>query len=419
VAACDRLTQRLMISRGVRFRTLAIALLALAPTGAVAQSGDPGAPPPTVRLRLGPLFLNPTIGLTGAGVDDNVFNDPDQVAKSDYTATLSPATDLWLRFGPTWINGTVKEDLVYYQKYASERSANGSVRVNWLIPLNRLTLNPGISYLNTRARPGFEIDTRAQRSEIDYNGSIELRVASKTFVGVRGDRRTTTFDENATYLGRSLQDSLNRTVTNTGLTVRHQATPLTSITFDVSRALDRFEFSPVRDADSTQISGGVKFDPAALIKGAATFGYRDFKPASGAVPGYQGSTAAVDLSYVALGTTKLTVTASRDVQYSFDINQPYYLQTGVTGSIGQQIYGPLDVVARIGAQRLDYRSSAGAAVALANRVDRIRLYGAGIGYHLGRDMRLGFNVDQQQRTSPIDARQYTGLVYGFAVTYGS
>jgi hypothetical protein len=408
-----------MISRGVRFRTLAIALLALAPTGVFAQSGDPGAPPSTVRMRLGPLYLNPSIGLTGAGVDDNVFNEPDQVAKSDYTATLSPATDLWLRFGPSWINGTVREDLIYYQKYASERSANGSFRVNWLIPLNRLTLNPGISYLATRARPGFEIDTRAQRSEIDYNGTIELRVASKTFVGVRGDRRMTTFDENARYLGSSLENDLNRTVTSTGLTIRHQATPLTSITFDVSRVLDRFEFLPARDGDSTQISGGVKFDPAALIKGAATFGYRDFKPASGAVPGYQGSTAAVDLSYVALGTTKLTVTASRDVQYSFDINQPYYVQTGVTGSIGQQIFGPLDVVARIGAQRLDYRNREGTVVLVANRVDHIRIYGAGIGYHLGRDMRVGFNVDQQKRTSPLDARQYSGVVYGFAITYGS
>jgi hypothetical protein len=136
------------------------------------------------------------------------------------------------------------------------------------------------------------------------------------------------------------------------------------------------------------------------------------------VPAYQGTTAAVDLSYVALGTTRLSVTAARDVQYSFDINQPYYLQTGVTASIAQQIFGPLDVVGRIGAQRLDYRSRAGAVVTSADRVDHITIYGLGIGYHVG-DMRVGFNVDQQQRMSPLDARQYKGLVYGFAVTYGS
>src|SRR3977135_3539517 len=102
---CGRLTPTFMIRCGVRvFRTVVLALFALAPVGVFAQSGDTGAPPTTVRLRFGPLSLNPTIGLTGAGVDDNVFNDPDQVAKSDYTATLTPATDLWLRFGRSWIN---------------------------------------------------------------------------------------------------------------------------------------------------------------------------------------------------------------------------------------------------------------------------------------------------------------------------
>jgi len=410
-----------MISFGVYSRAMAfaIALLPLAAVGAFAQAGDPGAPPTNVRLRLGPLYLNPTIGLTGAGVDDNVFNEPGAIAKSDYTATLSPAAELWMRFGSTWINGTLREDLIYYQKYASERSANGSVKVNWLIPLNRLTLNPGVSYLLTRARPGFEIDARAQRTEIDYNGLIELRVASKTFVGVRADRRITDFAEDARYRGTDLQTELNRTGTSVAVTVRHQATPLTGITFDVSREQDRFEFEPDRDSDSTQITVGVKFDPAALIKGAATFGYRDFKPVSGAVPEYQGTTALVDLSYIVLGTTKFTVTAARDVQYSFDVDQPYYLQTGVTASIAQQLFGPLDIVGRIGAQRLDYRNRAGAVAAPAERVDHITIYGLGIGYHLGHDTRLGFNVDQQKRTSPIDARQYKGLVYGFAVTYGS
>jgi hypothetical protein len=401
-------------------RTIAFAItLLLAAAHAFAQSADPGAPPTTVRLRLGPLYLNPSIGLTGAGVDDNVFNEPGETAKSDYTATLSPATDLWLRFGPSWINGTLREDLIYYQKYASERSANGSFKVNWLIPFNRLTLNPGVSYQATRARPGFEIDSRAQRTEIGYNGLIELRVASKTFLGVRAERKTTDFDQTARFLGTNLHDELNRTVSNAAVTVRHQATPLTSITFDVSREQDRFEFVPDRDSDSTQITGGVKFDPAALIKGAATFGYRDFKPVSGAVPGYQGTTMGVDLSYVALGTTRLGVAASRDVQYSFDVNQPYYLQTGVTATIAQQIFGPVDVTGRIGTQRLDYRNRAGAVVVAADRVDHITIYGLGMGYHLGRDMRVGFSVDQQKRTSPLDAREYKGLVYGFAVTYGS
>jgi hypothetical protein len=401
-------------------KNLILLVLMLAAARAFAQTADPGGPPSTVRLRLGPLFANPTFGLTNAGVDDNVFNQADSaVPQRDFTMTVTPASDLWLRFGPSWISATIREDLVYYNKFASERSANTNLRLNWRIPFNRLVLNPGVAYLHTRERPGFEIDARSQRSEVDYNGSAELRVMSKSFVGVRVDRRTTDFSQDATFLGTNLRDDLNRTVTIFGVTGRHQLTPLTSITFDASREQDRFEFSTDRNTDSTQFTAGLKFDPAALVKGVATFGYRNFKPLTGGVPDYQGSTVAVDLSYLPLDGTKFTLTVARDVQYSYDLNQPYYLQTGATASLSQQIFGPVDVVGRIGAQRLEYRDRAGGVVAVSNREDHVRTYGGGIGYHIGRDLRIGFNVDHQQRTSPVNFKQYSDLRYGFAVTYGS
>lgn len=404
----------------IRKRLVLAFLWMLIPAGVLAQSSNPGAPPPTVRVHAGPLFLNPTLALTNIGIDDNVFNDPESGnPQRDFTMTVMPAADLWLRFGPTWINGAVREDLIYYKEFASERSANTNVRFNWTIPLNRVILNPGITYINTRERPGFEIDTRARRTEVGYNGTIEVRVGAKTYLGVRGDRRTTNFDEDAEFDGTNLRDELNRTLTESAATVRFQATPLTSINVDFTREQDRFEFSPDRDTDSTLITAGLKFDPAALLKGAATFGYRDFRPLSPAVPAYQGTTVNVDLSYVPLETTRLTVTVVRDVQYSYDATQPYYLQTGATGSITQQIFGPMDVVGRIGAHRLQYRDQAGAAVANPDRVDHVSDYGVGVGYHLGRDLRVGFNIDKQQRESPVDAKQYNGLRYGFAVTYGS
>jgi hypothetical protein len=193
---------------------------------------------------------------------------------------------------------------------------------------------------------------------------------------------------------------------------------LTSLGFEVSREQDRFEFSPLRDSNSTEIAAGVAFDPFALIKGGARIGYRDFQPLFSSLPGYTGSTAAVDLSYIALGSTKLGMTALREVQYSYDINQPYYLLTGVTGSVGQQIFGPVDVVGRIGMQRMAYQDRVGAAVAVSDRTDHVRTYGGGIGYHLGRDIRIGFNIDHGNRTSGVAQRQYSGLTYGTSVTYG-
>lgn len=394
---------------------IAIALFVLAPALGVAQTDDPSA---NARVRLGPLALSPTLALVNAGVDNNVFNDPDQLTpKSDFTMTLRPATDLWLHMGRAWLTGRIQEDLVYYRTYVSERSANQSYRAGILLPLNRIRLSGNVTYLNARDRPGFEIDARAGRSEVGFNGSAEVRALAKVFVGVRGDRVKTDYDRSAVFLNTNLQFELNRTVTTGAVTMRYQLTPLTSLTLDIAREQDRFLFSRLRDSNSTRVAGGVTFDPFALIKGSATVGFIDFKPESPDLPSYRGLSAQVNLSYVALGATKIGVTASRDVAYSYEVNQPYYIQTGATASVLQQVYGPLDVVGRVGVQQLDYGDRIGVVVTHADRSDYVHTYGGGAGYRLGRDIRIGFDVDRDSRTSPV--RPYQGMRYGLSITYGS
>ena len=51
-------------------------------------------------------------------------------------------------------------------------------------------------------------------------------------------------------------------------------------------------------------------------------------------------------------------------------------------------------------------------------MDHVRLYGLGFGTHLGRDLRLGFNIDKERRTSVLTDREYEGLRYGLSLTYG-
>lgn len=395
-------------------------MLSTAAVPAFSQIAPAGPDPAKVRVRLGPLWMTPTISLTNLGVDNNVFNEPDDAPpKKDFTLTVTPLTDLWLRVGRTWVTGNIKEDLVWYQKYAGERASNNSYKVGWQVPLNRLSFSIDNTWINTRDRPGFEVDTRAPRKQMTSGASIEIRALSKTFFRIRAEREKTTFDEAAQFLGFNLREQLNRTVTGGGLAVRHQLTPLTSLMLDVSRSRDRFELSPLRDSNSTTFSGTANFDPAALIRGSASFGVRDFQPLSHELPRYTGTTAKVALSYTIFGTTRFTLQAARDVQYSLDIDQPYYLQTGFEGSVAQQVFGPFDVVARAGRQALDYRDRAGAVVKVADRVDHVRTYGGGVGYHMGRDVRIGFNIDSQRRTSGVEGRRYRGLKVGTAVTYGT
>jgi len=390
---------------------------ALAATPAAAQqTKEPDVS--KARVRLGPVALDPTIELTNLGVDTNVFNEPSGEEKQDFTFTLTPRARAWMKAGPTWITADFREDIIWYQEYSNERAANTFFTGGWIVPLNRLAFGFEGTYLNARERPGYEIDVRAERRELQGRAVVEYRALAKTFITARAGHTDVEFDDDQFYQSSNLSHELDRAVTMFAIGIKHDLTPLTSMSFDVSRQEDRFDFSQLRDSDSTTVGVQVTFDPFALIKGTARVGYRDFVPLDTTVPGYQGGTAAVDLSYVLQGSTKLSVQIGRDVQYSFDVNQPYYLQTGISGSIAQQIYGPLDVVFRAGTQHLSYRDRAGAPVAVAGRADDVRTLGVGFGYHVGSDLRIGFNVDRSRRDTDLVAHRYEGYRVGMSVTYG-
>lgn len=397
----------------------AAAIVVLHAAPAAAQTTGNGEPDPAkVRIRMGPLWMSPTLALTNIGVDNNVFNEPsDANPKRDFTFTLQPATDLWLHTGPTWVTGRIQEDLVWFQTYSSERSVNAAYSVGWLVPLSRIRLNVGATRRNLRERPGFEIDARSQRFETEYNGSVEVKTLSKTFIGATASRQRVDFDKDAIFLNRNLQFELNRVTTTAGGTIRYQMTPLTGLTLAATRSQDRFEFSPLRDSNSTAVTASLNFDPLALIRGGITIGYRDFEPLTPGLSPYQGLTAAGNLSYVLFGATKFTFGVNRDVQYSYDVNEPYYLQTAFSGSIAQQLFGPIDLVARAGIADLAYRDRAGAAVVVSNRVDRSHTFGGGVGYHTSGGFRIGFDVDRSDRVSDISSRQYDDLRFGTSVTY--
>lgn len=393
---------------------LAITLLCVVP--AFAQT-DPD-PDADATMRFGPLSLKSTIALSNFGVDTNVFNQGDaDRPQSDFTMTFTPETNLWLRLGRTWVSGTIDVDWVYYNRFASERSANSRYRVEGVRTFNRLSLKAGASRTSTRDRPGFEIDARSQRLETIFDAEGSVRMFSKTRYGARAWRQRVVFDREAEFRDVSLAEELNRTTTGNVFLVRQELTPLTTVSLEIGREHDRFMFAPRRDADSTRITGIVSLHPLALISGEARFGYRRFTPLSRDVPPFRGTAGAANLSYAFLGTARIRLQLFRDVQPSFEVSQPYYLETGVVVSAQQQIYGPFDVLARVGRRRLAYRDRVGAAVRLSDRVDRVRTLGIGWGYRLGTDKRIGFNVDHDTRTSDIGSVRFSGLRYGLSVTY--
>jgi hypothetical protein len=396
---------------------IAFATLRGAPALGQAVEGIPDTS--KVKVRLGPLMMNPTISISNIGIDRNVFNDPpDKNPKEDFTVTVTPISDFWLRLGPTWLIANLTESVNWYQKYASERTANTGTKIGWNVPGSRIAFRIDGSYLTAHERPGFEIDTRAGRKETAFTGALDLHVLSKSYIGVTAARRQTEFADDAEYQGTSLRTSLNRVDTTYGLNFRHLLTPLTTVTFSANRLDARFDFTPGRDTVANSLLMAVAFQPDALLNGGFSVGYDDFKPTDPALPSFHGLVGNVDLSYVLLGSTRFAVIGSRGVQYSYDANQPYYVQSRIGGSVAQQIFGPLDVQVRGDLAYLAYRNRAGVAVTVPERTDRINTIGVGIGYHIGKDLRLAFNVDRNNRDSQVVDHEYRKFLFGSSLTYG-
>lgn len=402
---------------------LCVALALLRAVPAVAQDGGPD--PANVRVRLGPLMMNPTISLSNIGIDHNVFNDPpDKVPKQDFTFTVTPLSEFWLRAGPTWITASLDESINWYQKYASERTANNLYKLGWNIPGSLMSLKLEGTYINARERPGFEIDTRAARKETNFNAAYEYHALSKTYIGVTASRTQTRFASDAEFLDPetnveiNLSTSLNRIDTIYGVDLRHQLTPLTTVTFSATRGTGHFEFSPDRNSVSNSVNATIAFLPAALVAGRASIGFNNFKPEDPTLPGYQGVIGDASLTYVLLGSTRFALTASRGIQYSYDVNQPYYLQSRIGGSVAQQIFGPFDVQVRGDISFLNYRDRAGAVIPVPDRIDRVTTVGIGLGFHMGKDLRLSFNVDQNNRDTQVLEHAYEKFLVGTSLTYG-
>jgi hypothetical protein len=384
------------------------------PAAAQQVPTDTDDPVASAPIRVGVVGLAPRVRLTNLGVDTNVFNTVDDPQR-DFTFTVSPATDLWLRTGRGLLTVSGGVDLVYFQEFDTERSVNSNAMGQYEFRFNRLRPYASVSTLNTRQRPGYEIDARARHYETDFHAGTDFRVASKTTARIDYRHLDYSFAGDAVFAGRPLNQELNRTLKAVDLSWRQRLTALTTWVTRVSRETERFEFEDARNSNSFRVSSGFELGRFALIRGSAFVGYRKLTPADGGIlPEFSGITAAVDVAYTAPSQTRLGAAVDRDVQYSYDIATPYYIQTGWSATLTQRVIGRWDVQLSGGRDRLSYQ----AINRSGTRRDFVGRFGGGIGYELGDEIRASFDVSSFYRRSDIRGREYGGVRAGVSVTYG-
>ena len=397
----------------MRFAILLAGCLAVLAGGTLDAQTLEG-PPPDVRLRLGPLALEPTVAIRNLGIDTNALNASDDPER-DLTATITPELREWLRLGRVGLSGKSSVDWNYFQKLTTQRSFNGAQEVRVALALGHLEPYALGTAARTRQRPNLEIDARVERTTTLVGGGLVVRAGPKLSFDLSQELRRIDFGS-AEISEVALADALNRDERETRLTGRYAITPLTTLLVSAAHRQDRFARATVRDTDTLVGMAGLEFKPLALVSGRASVGWRQFTPISPALPDFRGLVSDVEIAYQIRDVTRLTAGVARDLDYSFELDEPYYVSTETRASVVQALGTAWDVVGRVGHTSLDYRQIGGGPAGV--RVDTIVIVGGGIGRRLGSDVRIGFDVDRAERRSTAAGRDYDAVRLGGSVTYG-
>ena len=399
----------------LRLLGASLALVALATPVAAQTTGEPPVEQP--RLFLGPIGLTPTLTIKDIGVDTNVFRTAGSPER-DFTATVGPGVNAVLRLGRANIRVDSRLDWIYFQKFDHQRSFNLSETGRLDVDLVRLTPFVRGNYTRTRQRPNPELDIRVQQKLTGAGGGVGMRVGPGFLIEAAGDVSRVELDDDDPELAQ-LAEALNRRTERATLAGRWRLTPLTSVVVRGEAGRDEFELSPLRDSRSFSLMPGIELRPLALVSGHAFVGVKRFVTDEAALPDYTGVVADVAVGWMVRDLTHFKVGVRRDVEYSFEALEPYFLLTDVQVEVRQALGYQWDVVGRTGLAQLAYRrlDDAGAAAA-AGRRDWAVLMGMGVGRRLGDYVRVGIDVDRVARRSPLADREYQGFRIGGSFTYG-
>jgi len=388
---------------------------ALVPGKAWAQ----GSPilPETRPILAGPVTFYPTIALRDTGVDSNVFNDTTG-PRGDFTYSVTPRLFVVAPIANTRFIGRGLGSFTDYKTYKDQRSFGGLFDGRYEVVSPGFRPFASLGFADRRERRGYEIDARVRQRQTFASLGLDVDLTAITALTAWATRTTTAWDQNERYLGVGLADQLDYSASSFAGGARLRVTPLTTIVLATEVQQDRFRRSPLRDADSLRIGPSVDFDSSAAITGHIKADYRSFRPRNAAVPGYQGITASADIRYVFRNRVEVNVDANRDVDYSYDPLEPYFLESGGRLTVTQRVIGPFGVIA-IGEQRNVHHQQVGGGSAFDGRRDTTSSVGAGLAIQKSKQVRFEIVYERTTRRSSAPGwREYERQQIFASAIYG-
>ena len=391
---------------GIGVRRAKLTLLLLLLMGPAVATAQIIAPRESAQIEFGPMSLYPSIQIRDAGIDRNVFNN-DTDPKEDVTFTVASKALAVVRLGQNELMFSTGSDYVWMKEFDSESSSDATYAVRFNLSASRLKPYFGAQRTQTRARRGAEIDTRARRLENTVVAGSSFNLTERTAITMSAQWDDTTFGQGEQFRGVDLADALNSRRQGYSGGFRYAITPFTTLSVNGNFREAVFPESHVRDLKAYGVAPKVEFAPEAAIRGSFTGGFEVFAPDDPALETIRGIVMAGALNWSLGPKTLFDLVADRGVDYSYQDDRPYYLQTGARLTVTQRLFGPFALQGMVGRQHLAYRWHRGQTPlpGSENRVDNVDILNGGVSVDLGQGFTVLVGLEKTERRSPFDPRQ--------------
>lgn len=368
---------------------------------------DPKAEPwRDARLRLGPVFFNPTFQIRDLGVDDNVFNDMPGSERRDLTGTLSMSSLIGLQARALLINVEQANSYIWYRTYTSERSVDGVLRATAELRLGAIRPWVGWQRAETHERGGFEIDARAGRELPAWEVGSDVKFGWRLAATGAYRKHEVRYAEGEQFDGVDLKQALDQTTEDLRGYGRLILTDTTDAVAGVQHSRRRFTYSPLRDSDDVFYFAGIESSTEARLALNFKVGWMEQRHKDPTVPGFRGVSGSGSVGFVVGDVMRLDLAGNRTMAMSYEEIYPYYVEEG--GSVRSVIrFSPhfdLRFDARAAWLKYDKTVTADA----RPRTDRTVVLGGEFGYYFGGadGTRVGIRYEYAERDSANPVKNY-------------
>ena len=350
--------------------------------------------PTTGVISIGRVRVAPGVVVREIGWDSNVFDEAEN-PKEDFIVAVAPDAAFFTRLRFLQVSAYGGADFNYFRTYDQENSVGHSVRARGDVLLSRFRPFVAGGRTRSRTRPNGEIDVRADRVEEELSGGLAFDFSAYGQIYASAYQFRTTFRD-AFEDGVDLAVALNRNTNQYSAGLRTDITPLLAMIASVSYRDEIFRHDPVRNAEAWFASADFRFDPEAVVAGQVTVSFEEFKPANPGVRPFRGLVGSASLLYSFLEIGRISVSAVRRTEFSFNAADAYFIENGITLSYTHRLFGEVDAQVKGAKSSFDF----GFTETSPARQETLDLVGASVGYNLRNRTRISVNYEFAKRRSP-------------------